>query len=384
MENLGSVPAAAGSLSTYSSPTSDVYKATTERQSFRFLLSITPGEGRGDIAATLTLDSTIQSSFLDCYEFFSLEEVTVDLQCVAPLGTASGGMLAAYIVDPLGATIPTEREQIIEKFGVTEGAIFVRPRDSKALHIPCATADPIIGKYRYVVNGTDPRLSSFGTLFFVTTDPPAVGDGSRWEAWVHGYVVGHRRTLQMGVAVARSITYIDSGRVVANPSIAYTPSRATWVLKFEVPLAGGQSTSWFPSLPSSLTKIAYTFDSPIYLDCFYVTDSVAKQNYYFAFTIQSSSSLYFEKANGGRIFCEVAVDLPIDPSTVLDLFCPPSKEIWLPHKGLGVNFAYLPTSIVAKHTKTFVSNPSVATFTRTVKPPADCAILGRTNGTLVI
>ncbi len=78
----------------------------------------------------------------------------------------------------------------------------IRPRDSKALQIP-VDVNPMLPGWRFVREDTaNIRMSSFGTVVGVTAEPPAAGDGTVYEGWLHGWAVGKRRTQQTSASAA--------------------------------------------------------------------------------------------------------------------------------------------------------------------------------------
>jgi hypothetical protein len=264
-ENLAQVPKDGDALSTFSNAATSIHHATEERQSFKWHLTVKPTQEPGEVCATFQLDRSVAPDFLNCYEYFTFEDLVVDLQSVAPFGTASGGIMAAYLSDPLNTSKPELPIYNIDRFGVTEGTIVVRAKDSKKVTIPAADSCPIQGKWRYTNNGGNQRQSSFGSIYFVTLDPPAPGDGSRWEAWVRGYAVGRRRTQVTDGNLMSYHAYVNPER---DTTITMTGESPNYTLNVEVPIrtAEGHKGGWYPDQPNVAGSVVHSwwFGAPIY------------------------------------------------------------------------------------------------------------------------
>lgn len=201
MENVGQVPSSGSSLSTFSNSDASLYGSEVVKYPFRLNVVVTPNAdpAGGFISFTLPIDSLLQDKFLTGFEFFTYEELTLDMQCTAPLGTASGAVQVGYFADALNATMPATLAEAKNKIGSTDGWVMIRPRDSKSLRIPVDT-NPMFSGWRFVrIDQANPRMSSFGTVVGITAEPPAAGDGTVYEAWLHGWAVGRRRTENIGV-----------------------------------------------------------------------------------------------------------------------------------------------------------------------------------------
>jgi len=203
-ENLGQVPTPSGSLSTFSNSKTSLYGEEIVRFPFRLNVPILPNPKPEEsfTAFTLPVTSALQKAFFDAFEYYTFEALTLDLQCTAPLGTASGAVQVGYFSDPLNAGVPTTLSEAKTKIGSTDGWVMIRPRDSKALQIP-VDVNPMLPGWRFVREDTaNIRMSSFGTVVGITAEPPAAGDGTVYEGWLHGWAVGKRRTQQTGAAAA--------------------------------------------------------------------------------------------------------------------------------------------------------------------------------------
>lgn len=203
-ENLGQVPSPSGSLSTFSNSKASLYGEETVRFPFRLNVPILPNPDPDTsfTAFTLPITSSLQKAFFDAFEYYTFEALTLDLQCTAPLGTASGALQVGYFSDPLNAGVPTNLAEAKTKIGSTDGWVMIRPRDSKALQIP-VDVNPMMSQWRFVREDTaNIRMSSFGTVVGITAEPPAAGDGTVYEGWLHGWAVGKRRTQQTGATAA--------------------------------------------------------------------------------------------------------------------------------------------------------------------------------------
>lgn len=203
-ENLGQVPAPTGSLSTFSNSKASLYGEEIVRFPFRLNIPILPNSDpdANFTAFTLPITASLQKTFFDAFEYYTFEALTLDLQCTAPLGTASGAVQVGYFSDPLNAGVPTTLSEAKTKIGSTDGWVMIRPRDSKALQIP-VDVNPMLPGWRFVREDTaNIRMSSFGAVVGITAEPPAVGDGTVYEGWLHGWAVGKRRTQQSGEPAA--------------------------------------------------------------------------------------------------------------------------------------------------------------------------------------
>jgi len=203
-ENLGQIPAPSGSLSTFSNSKASLYGEEIVKFPFRVNIPILPNPKPDEsfAAFTLPITSMLQKTFFDAFEYYTFEALTLDLQCTAPLGTASGAIQVGYFSDPLNAGIPTTLAEAKTKIGSTDGWVMIRPRDSKALQIP-VDVNPMLPGWRFVREDTaNIRMSSFGTVVGITAEPPAIGDGTVYEGWLHGWAVGKRRTQQTGSVAA--------------------------------------------------------------------------------------------------------------------------------------------------------------------------------------
>lgn len=203
-ENLGQVPAATGSLSTFSNSKTSLYGEEIVRFPFRLNVPILPNPKPEEsfTAFTLPITASLQKAFFDAFEYYTFEALTLDLQCTAPLGTASGAVQVGYFSDPLNAGVPATLGEAKTKIGSTDGWVMIRPRDSKALQIP-VDVNPMLPGWRFVrEDAANVRMSSFGTVVGITAEPPAAGDGTVYEGWLHGWAVGKRRTQQTGATAA--------------------------------------------------------------------------------------------------------------------------------------------------------------------------------------
>jgi len=203
-ENLGQVPAPNGSLSTFSNSTTSLYGEEIVKFPFRLNVTINPNPDPDNefTAFVVPIDATLQKAFLDSFEYYTYEALTLDLQCTAPLGTASGAVQVGYFSDPLNAGVPTLLSEAKAKIGSTDGWVMIRPRDSKSLKIP-VDVNPVLTGWRFFRTDTaNIRMSSFGTVVGITAEPPAAGDGTVYEGWLHGWAVGKRRTQQTGATAA--------------------------------------------------------------------------------------------------------------------------------------------------------------------------------------
>lgn len=262
VEILGQLPGSGESpLSTFSSPSTGVYHASSEEQSFRYTMTLTPG-ATGDIIGFVPLDHTVSPNFLRGYEFFTYRDLKLEVQCVGAFGTASGSMMATYFADPLNLTTYQDPQSNLDKFIQTEGTIYIRPKDNKIISVPVGEADPIQGTWRYVNETGNIRQSSFGGVYFITDQPSAAGDGTRWTLVVSGYAIGRRRTIIGGGAVQESHTYIDYTRVSEGPTVAWDASLDTHVINIVVPNSINGEKIWAPARPGE-DLISYVFELPI-------------------------------------------------------------------------------------------------------------------------
>lgn len=200
MENIGQVPHNDGSLSTFSGSATTLYGAEEVRFPFRLNIPILANADptAGFVAFTIPIDANLQDSFFTAFEYFSFEKLALDMQCTAPLGTASGAVQVAFFSDPLNAAVPDDLGAAKSKLGSTDGWVMIRPRDSKSLQIPI-NLNPTMAPWRYVrIDEANVRMSSFGTVVGITAEPPAAGDGTVYEGWLHGWAVGRRRTENVG------------------------------------------------------------------------------------------------------------------------------------------------------------------------------------------
>lgn len=200
MENLGQVPKSSGALSTFSNSNTTLFGSEEVKFPFRLNVPISANVNPADgfLAFGIPIDAELQSNFFTAFEYFTFENLAFDMQCTAPLGTASGAIQVAFFSDPLNATVPDSLADAKAKLGSTDGWVMIRPRDSKTLQIP-VDLNPTMNNWRYV--RSDPnniRLSSFGTVVGITAEPPAAGDGTVYEGWLHGWAVGRRRTENVG------------------------------------------------------------------------------------------------------------------------------------------------------------------------------------------
>lgn len=203
-ENLGQVPTPTGSLSTFSNSRTSLYGEEIVKFPFRLNIPISPNPDPDTefTAFVLPIDATLQKAFFDAFEYYTFESLTLDLQCTAPLGTASGAVQVGYFSDPLNAGVPTTLSEAKAKLGSTDGWVMIRPRDSKSLQIP-VDVNPMLPGWRFVRDdAANVRMSSFGAVVGITAEPPAVGDGTVYEGWLHGWAIGKRRTQQTGATAA--------------------------------------------------------------------------------------------------------------------------------------------------------------------------------------
>jgi hypothetical protein len=197
MDNLGQVPTASGALSTFSNSSATLYGEDTYKLSFKTRLEVKVNVdlSQGFISLQLPITKILAENFLNNFEYYTFEELAIDLQCTSSLGLGSGAMMFAYVTDPLNAAVPTAHADATAKFGNTDGMVIVRPRDSKTLQIPVGVS-PMLGGWRYVKSTGDARMESFGAVVALTDVAPAAGDGTAYEAWLRGFAVGKRRTVQ--------------------------------------------------------------------------------------------------------------------------------------------------------------------------------------------
>jgi len=198
MDGIFTEPPTGSGLSTFSSSkTSIVQSDEIVRYPFRKNIVITSPDGAieaGSQAFTVTLDSLLDEAFLSNFEYWSIDNPTLDLQCTAPIGTASGAMMVAQFTDPLNADVPTDASLAFSKFGNTLGSVIIRPRDNKSLKIDI-TANALFGTWRFTkIDTANPRLSSFGVVSGIILESGAIGDGTTYTGWLTGHLLGKRRT----------------------------------------------------------------------------------------------------------------------------------------------------------------------------------------------
>jgi len=99
MDGVFTQPPAGGGLSTFSSNTTSIVQSEEiVRFPFRRNILITSPNGTltpGTSAFTISLDALLDPAFLSQFEYWSLDGPTLDMQCTAPIGTASGAMIVA-------------------------------------------------------------------------------------------------------------------------------------------------------------------------------------------------------------------------------------------------------------------------------------------------
>lgn len=162
----------------------------------------------------LQLDASISEELAN-YQYWTIDDLKLDVQCTSPLGTSSGAVLMSYMSDPINADCPTNPTLAKKKFGQTMPRILIRPRDNKSIDIDIHQS-PMFGNWRFVKRGNSDdsaavRQSSFGTIVALVNTSPAAADGANFTAWIHGTITAKGRTLVTQDAVARKISCLISG-----------------------------------------------------------------------------------------------------------------------------------------------------------------------------
>jgi len=298
MENLGQVPSGGKQLSTFSSASENIFAAETVRYPFRkkIQIKVNTDLAQGFTALVLLIDSDLVSEFLMGFEYYTYENLVLDLQCTSSLTLGSGAMLFAYSTDPSNANVPTDYDVACEKYGNTDGFVIIRPRDSKSLQIP-VDVSPMLGGWRYVKATGDSRLETFGAVVGLTLVPPASGDGTAYEGWLHGYAVGKRRTVQ----TTTNIYFHHKQIISAEVGLSSEPSAD--FLQFEIVFnASGNGQANF------LTMILDDIETIDYM--FIFTDEDDKQvKKLFRITIDAHPCI------PSRIRPTIEIDFPTVPAT---------------------------------------------------------------------
>lgn len=162
---------------------------------------------------TLNLDSSLSTQLI-YYQYWTIGDLRLDVQCTSPLGTSSGAILMSYMSDPVNADVPGKPTLAKEKFGVTFPRILIRPRDNKSIELD-VQQNPMFGAWRFVKRGNSDdtaalRLSSFGTIVAMVNTTPAAADGANFTTWLHGTIIAKGRTLITNDAVSRKISCLMS------------------------------------------------------------------------------------------------------------------------------------------------------------------------------
>jgi len=162
----------------------------------------------------LQLDASISEELVN-YQYWTIDDLKLDVQCTSPLGTSSGAVLMSYMSDPINADCPANPTLAKRKFGQTLPRILIRPRDNKSIDIN-VHENPMFGAWRFVKRGNSDdsaaiRQSSFGTIIAVVNTAPAAADGANFTAWIHGTITAKGKTLVTQDAVARKVSCLVSG-----------------------------------------------------------------------------------------------------------------------------------------------------------------------------
>lgn len=200
-----------GSLFTGGEPNFD--PSTQEfRQNLRFEVAnvaLNTTTNPGDELFVLQLDSTLDPWLLG-YQFFTLENCLIQMHCTSPLGTGSGALILDFMADPANADIPILAQTAIDKFGQTEPATIVRPRDNKKFPVNVKTANPKEGAWRYVKRDTQSsnlasyRQTCFGAYVAIVVAKPSATDGAVFSTWFSCTMVGRGRTINTEGTVAKT------------------------------------------------------------------------------------------------------------------------------------------------------------------------------------
>lgn len=220
LANIGTVPTAdeVGKFSTFSagSKTFELQSDTYELPiSFEVAnVNVTSSSTVGSSVFKLNLDSSL-SDWLNKFQYFTIKDLSLDMQCTSPLGTASGAILVAYMSDPANADVPSKPNEAKEKFGVTLSRLIIRPRDNKTLPLN-VQENPMFGNWRFVKRGNAEdvaamRQTSFGTVVAIVNTQPAQSDGANFTTWLHGTLVGKGRTIITQGATSRKVSATMSG-----------------------------------------------------------------------------------------------------------------------------------------------------------------------------
>lgn len=167
----------------------------------------------GSSIFSLNLDSSL-SDWLNKFQFFSIKNLQLDMQCTSPLGTSSGAILVSYMSDPINADVPTDPVESKNKFGVTFPRVIIRPRDNKCLTVD-VSQNPMFGNWRCVKKASSDDISSirqscFGTIIAIVNSQPAASDGANFTTWIHGTLVAKGRSMVTDNALSRKAPYIIS------------------------------------------------------------------------------------------------------------------------------------------------------------------------------
>jgi hypothetical protein len=209
------------------------------------------------------------------FEYWSLDNPTLDLQCTAPIGTASGAMMVAQFTDPLNSDVPSDAASAFQKFGNTLGSVIIRPRDNKSLKIDIS-ANALYGSWRFTKIDTDnPRTSSFGNVTGIILEPGAIGDGTTYTGWLTGHLLGKRRTLITG-GVSKQM-YLGAKLFYGSTSVVgIRYEEDAWVLQHRIDMVNTTYGKDFPILncplvaylPSTVVlklKLSYAIDGIDYV-----------------------------------------------------------------------------------------------------------------------
>jgi len=278
MDGIFTSPPNGGGLSTFTS-NKEAIVLSEEIVSFPIRKNIVISSPNGTLTAgtlafTVSLDSLLDAEFLSKFEYYSLQDPQLDLQCTAPIGTASGAMLVAQFTDVLNGDVPTDVSEAFAKFGNTLGSVIIRPRDNKSLKLD-VSSNPMFGNWRYTkIDTANPRLSSFGVVAGIILEPGAIGDGTTYTGWFHAHLLGKRRTVITG-GIASQI-YLDCslfGSQLLPPVILYEDEQ--WSIASGITMANTSYAKNFPVANTSIimylpktviihVRLLYTFNEKKY------------------------------------------------------------------------------------------------------------------------
>lgn len=197
MENAGQVPAGHGPMTTFHDASTKLTALQDEHTfPFRHTLDISSvGNTSGKQIFFAALDAaTLVGDLAKNYEYWTIRGCSLEVQCLASIANATGSIAVAHFRDPYNTSVPSDAETAKKKFSETEGAQFLRPRDSR--NMPITTEDPVTGsQWKYCKSGaSDTRLSSFGALAGIVYEPAGATDSLYYTAFIRGTFVGKRRT----------------------------------------------------------------------------------------------------------------------------------------------------------------------------------------------